>query len=169
MKNDFYDLQTAKDDGFEGFLTIGELINNQAPIPDEKGIYMVIRDSVKLPKFLLEGTGGFFKGKNPNVAISELKINWVVGADVLYIGKAGSSTEVSTLNSRLKLYLEFGQGKNRGHYGGRYIWQLEDSLGLLLCWKEMPDDDIEPADEESRLIAQFKAKYNKRPFANLKD
>lgn len=87
---------------------------------------------------------------------------------VVYIGKAGTATAQATLYSRLGQYLKFGQGENIGHYGGRYIWQLEDSHNLLVCWKKLPDND--PREVERKLIESFKLQYNgKRPFANLKD
>jgi hypothetical protein len=66
----------------------------------------------------------------------------------------------------LKQYLRFGQGGKVGHWGGRYIWQLEDYKDLLLCWK--PILDKEPAAEEVELISKFRNIHGKRPFANLK-
>lgn len=59
-------------------------------------------------------TGGFFKGKNPNVSIQELNSNWIDGEHIVYIGKA------TELCRRLRQYMSFGQGKNIGHWGGRY-------------------------------------------------
>ena len=67
------------------------------------------------------------------MSITELSDNWVNNANVVYIGMT-----TSTLYKRLSDYLDFGQGKDVGHWGGRYIWQSRDHEELLVCWKEMP-------------------------------
>ena len=110
------------------------------------------------------GTGGHFKRKDPNVSIDVLKLNWVDSL-VVYIGQAGGGASNATLNSRLKQYFRFGQGKNAAHYGGRYIWQLENSEDLIVCWKPLPNDDSRTM--ERQLIKSFKNEFSKRPFANL--
>ena len=155
--------------GFEGFKTMGELMDGaRTLIPAQKGVYVVLRESESAPKFLSEGTGGFFKGKSPNVSIAELEANWVEGTPVVYIGKAGGVGSSATLQKRLGQYLRFGQGANVGHWGGRYIWQLADSRDLIVCWKVLPND--EPREVERQMIADFKAAHaGKRPFANLMD
>jgi len=97
--------------GFEGFKTVGELIDGaKTLIPAQKGVYLVLRESVSAPQFLTKGTGGFFKGKNPNVSLAELEENWVANTPVLYIGKAGGTSSSATLQKRLAQYLRFGQG-----------------------------------------------------------
>ena len=135
-------IDDLKKAGFEGFCSVEKLREGLSGI-------------------LLEvGTGGLFKGKNPNVAVSELKSNWVDGTCVVYIGKA------TTLSKRISQYLKFGNGKSIGHWGGRLIWQIKDSKDLQICWKPV---DADPREEEMRLIADFKRQYGgKRPFANLK-
>ena len=155
--------------GFEGFKTMGELMDGpRTLIPACKGVYVVLRESESAPQFMTEGTGGFFKGKNPNVSIAELKANWVEGTPVVYIGKAGGSGSSATLQKRLGQYLRFGQGASVGHWGGRYIWQLADSRDLVVCWKTLSSDD--PREVERQMIADFKAVHSgKRPFANLID
>lgn len=155
--------------GFEGFKTMGELMDGaRTQIPARKGVYVVLRESESAPHFLPEGTGGFFKGKNPNVSIAELKANWVEGTPVVYIGKAGGSGSSATLQKRLGQYLRFGQGASIGHWGGRYIWQLSDSRDFVVCWKALTSDD--PREVEYQMIADFKAIHEgKRPFANLMD
>lgn len=155
--------------GFEGFKTMGELMDGaRIQISAQKGVYVVLRENESVPHFLPEGTGGFFKGKNPNISIAELKANWVEGTPVVYIGKAGGSGSSATLQKRLGQYFRFGQGASVGHWGGRYIWQLADSKDLIVCWKPLPSDD--PRDVERQMIAYFKAIHGgKRPFANLMD
>jgi hypothetical protein len=165
--NLFDNILKLQNAGFEGFLPISVLLNNTAKIPAQKGVYLVIYNSLKEPQFKEKGSGGFFKGKDPNVPESELKLNWVDGSKVIYIGKAGSSDSSATLISRLTQYLRFGNGEAIGHYGGRYIWQIENPGALLFCWK--PVTAKEPRDEEARLIKIFFAEFGRRPFANLKD
>jgi hypothetical protein len=160
----FTELEEIKKEGFEGFKTMRELFNDNSIISKMKGVYMVLNLS-KEKEFLTVGTGGFFKGKNPNVSIQELKNNWVENAIVVYIGKAGGEGSGATLQSRLGQYFRFGQGKNVGHYGGRLIWQLKNSADLIVCWKELPTED--PRMVESELIRQFVSQYSKLPFANL--
>ena len=165
MNRDFFH---ARD--FEGFKTMGELMNGaRTQIPAQKGVYVVLRENESAPQFLTEGTGGFFKGQNPNVSLSELKDNWVDDAQVVYIGKAGGANSSATLQKRLGQYLRFGQGANIGHWGGRYIWQLADSKDLVVCWRTLPDDE-DPREVERQMIEDFKTAHGgKRPFANLKD
>ena len=154
-------------DGFQRFVTVENLMANPSLAPSSKGVYVILRNSKDKPEFLEAGTGGFFKNENPNVTIAELKENWVENSPIMYIGKAGSTEGKATLQSRLKQYMEFGQGKKVGHRGGRYIWQLKDSKQLIVCWKPTIDD---PREVEKKMIEHFKSEHgNMRPFANLQD
>lgn len=152
-------IEDVKHEGFSGFISVAKLREDGCSIPTGAGVYLVVRATKTAPRFLSEGTGGYFKGKNPNVSIEELQANWVDDTCVLYIGKATS------LRKRLKQYIDFGKGRSVGHWGGRYIWQLEDADQLLLCWKETPNED--PKSVESAWISSFKSFYGVRPFANL--
>lgn len=162
---DFNNIDEIKKAGFVGFKKMDELFLNNSSIPKIKGVYMILNSNYKKAEYLQIGTGGHFKGKNPNISVEELKSNWVDNSLVVYIGKAGSETSSATLNSRLKQYLHFGQGKNIGHWGGRLIWQLKNSADLIVCWKPLPNDD--PRTYESLLIKKFVTEFSKRPFANL--
>jgi hypothetical protein len=150
--------------GFKGFLKISFLKSiGYSDIPKHKGVYVIVRESIDKPVFLDVSIGGHFKGKDPTVSISELEDNWV-NSSIIYIGKAGGSGSGATLHSRLRQYIEFGKGKDIGHWGGKYIWQLKDSDNLLVAWKVLKE---EPDDVETKLIEQFRKEYGKRPFANL--
>ncbi len=153
-------IEDLKAAGFEGFKSVRELGCSRTAIPEGKGVYMVVRISDAAPKFLTVGTGGHFKGRNPNVSVNELEENWVEGTCVVYIGKATS------LNKRIGQYLRFGGGANVGHWGGRFVWQLKDSQDLLFCWKSLYDGD--PEEVEASMISEFRTIYGCRPFANLK-
>ena len=161
----FKSIEDIKKEGFVGFKTMQELFMDSSQLPGIKGVYLILNLYTKTPSYLQVGTGGHFKGKNPNISIQELKGNWINKTLVVYIGKAGSDTSSATLKSRLKQYFSFGQGKNIGHWGGRLIWQLGSSANLVVCWKTLPNDD--PRTFEGKLIKDFVTQYGKRPFANL--
>jgi hypothetical protein len=147
---DFNDIKAIEELGFLGFIKLGDLFDNSSIIPDIKGIYMILYNDNNTPEFLITGTGGHFKGKNPNISMQALKHNWIEDTKVVYIGKAGGDDSKATLWSRLTQYFRFGQGKNVGHWGGRLIWQIKNSKELLVCWKPLPNAD--PRDAEAELI-----------------
>lgn len=153
---------------FDGFVTVADLRRgDRNSIPAMPGIYLVLRDCTSHPEFLDVWTGGHFKGKDPNVPISRLKDEWVEGAVTVYIGQSGSKSK-GTLKRRIGELIRFGQGSGIGHRGGRLIWQLRGSDGLLVCWKEIADSD--PKEFEKELIEAFKSTNGgRRPFANLRD
>jgi excinuclease UvrABC nuclease subunit len=153
----FTNVESIKAAGFTGFKTVEELRNNKSLIPKEQGVYLILHSN-PIYTFIETGTGGFFKGRNPNVGIATLEENWIENTPVVYIGKATS------LYKRLGQYFRFGEGKNVGHWGGRFIWQLENSKDLVVCWKTTEE---EARNEEANLIQKFVKQYGKRPFANL--
>ncbi len=159
-------IDEIKSEGFTGFIKIDELMkNNCSQIPNKKGIYFVLRISLNKPVFMEVSVGGHFKKRNPTVDISKLKNQWNKKSLVIYIGKAGGGTSNATLQSRLKQYMKFGKGIPIGHWGGRYIWQLEDYKKLIVCWKVIQQEDCRKV--EKRIIEDFLSQYGKRPFANL--
>lgn len=128
-------------------------------VPATPGVYFVLANKDFPPDFLKEGTGGRFKGKNPNVDIERLRDKWVIGAEVLYIGQSRN------LRQRIKQYISFGFGKPVSHMGGRYIWQLRDAMaGLGVCWEE----DGNSRAREREEVAKFEDRYGRLPFANLR-
>jgi len=160
-------LESIKQSGFLGFKKIRDLKNDPSLIPGVMGVYLVLRPDNSPVEFVKTGTGGFFKGKDPNVSVDELKNNWIEEAQIVYIGKAGGLNSKATLNSRLKQYLDFGQGQKVGHWGGRYIWQIKNINDYLVCWKTLPNE--EPGQIESELLSQFHKQFNSLPFANLRN
>lgn len=159
--------QKLVDAGFSGFVTVGSLMCCIMVVPAMPGVYVVMRKSDESPVFLPKSSGGLFKGKKPEVSVAELERNWVDDTSVVYIGKAGTLKGCATLRCRLGQYMQFGQGEAVGHYGGRYIWQLQDAKDLVVCWKIT---DEEPRDVEKRMIKEFKDSHcGRRPFANLRD
>ena len=161
------DRHFLQQNGFSGFVTVEQLKKRIDDVPAEQGVYVVLYPEETEPDFIQKGTGGFYKGEDPNVTISKLRNNWVNGADIVYIGKAGGKKVKTTLRKRLSQYMQFGSGKPVGHWGGRYIWQLANADNLVVCWKVLNTD---PRDCERQMIMDFKAaNAGKRPFANLRD
>ncbi|REC40906.1 MULTISPECIES: GIY-YIG nuclease family protein [Chryseobacterium] len=154
----FNDIDEIKKAGFTGFKKMSELFLDSSMLPDNDGVYLVLNIDNKPGEFLTVGSGGHFKGKDPNISLTDLKSNWVDNTKVVYIGKATS------LRSRLRQYFSFGQGKNIGHYGGRLIWQIKYTKDLVVCWKSLTTD---PRVFEADLIQQFVKTFGCRPFANL--
>ena len=164
MNHIFNDIDLMKKSGYTGFLPIEELIKSRKVIDKLKGVYLVLYLLDSQPIFVEKGTGGYFKGEDPNVPIEVLKVKWITGTKVVYIGRGGQKGKKSNLKSRLSQYIRFGQGKNVGHRGGRYIYQIENSKNLVICWKYTEDPEV----VESELIDKFISVYGKLPFGNLK-
>ena len=163
---EFDTIEAIKEAGFSGFKTSAELTRSGlAEVPDVSGVYMVVRDPAAPPMFSSESKGGHFKGKDPIVDLAILKRNWVHGAAVLYIGQAGGRFSSATLRKRLKRYLRFGAGQPVGHWGGRLIWQLEDTELLFFCWR--PAGGADARELERELIQDFVKGFGTMPFANL--
>lgn len=97
---------------------------------------------------------------NPTVEVDTLASNWVAGASIIYIGKADQ------LQRRIKQYAQFGAGRPIGHWGGRYIWQVEGCQQLPLAWRALPDGS-DARGEEIMLMQEFMTSHGARPFANL--
>ncbi|HZP14738.1 MAG TPA: hypothetical protein VFA96_02860 [Nocardioides sp.] len=151
-----FDRPTLEAEGFTGFVKFSDLAASTAP--DVPGVYVVIRVGGGDPAFRAASSGGWFKGRDPSVPIDVLTGRWTPDCPVLYIGKATS------LRKRLRQYARFGAGKPVGHWGGRYIWQLEESADLLVAWKSTSDD---PREVEQCLLATFIERHGCMPFANL--
>ena len=161
----FNSIKELKTYGFSDFYSISYVCQHYNLIPKLPGVYIVIIDKAQ-KIFMNRSTGGSFKGKDPQVPIDTLNDKWVDETLVLYIGKAGSQGSSSNLQKRIKAYIDFGNGKPVGHWGGRYIWQLKDSGKLKIAWKVLDISDS-PRDVEKALINQFLNKYKMLPFANL--
>lgn len=152
--------------GFSEGLTFSALRANRHRGPDAKpGVYAVVYPFETEPAFLPVGTGGRFKGKDPNVPTGELSELWVPESRLLYFGKTGAPGESGNLHDRISLFSRFGRGSKASHWGGRFVWQVDGSAELLIRWR--PTLDEIPRRVEHRLIQTFVAHYCTLPFANL--
>ena len=143
MKFDTVD--AVRSAGFSGFKQVRDLREaNCDSVPDVAGVYLVARDPSSPPKFMPRSRGGKFKDRNPTLPLQELEANWVDGAAVLYIGKAGGGGSRNTLRKRIRSFMRFGGGHPVGHWGGRLIWQLDGCDSLIICWRRSGSSDAAP-------------------------
>lgn len=149
-------------DEFEGWIGFDEIRSRRQLPPTTGGAYIVVRDSTDPPVYLATSTGGFFRGKDPTVDPTVLARNWVPESQILYIGKSNK------LRRRLFEYAAFGEGRPVGHWGGRYIWQLDDSRELDVAWVTCKDGETH-SELEARLVGQVKRLTGRLPFANITD
>jgi len=131
-------------------------------VPSTSGVYIIVYKRLNRPRFLVEGTGGWFRKKNPNVSIEKLNDKWINFESnedrILYIGQS------SNLRKRMKLFVRFGKGSPVGKWGGRYIWQIAGVDKLEVYFKETDA----PREKEKQLIRSFKNSHKEKlPFANL--
>jgi hypothetical protein len=70
--------------GFVGWRTWEALRSGGlSDVPGAGGVYVVYRPGARRPSFVAAGTGGQFKGRDPNVPVETLQAKWVAGAHVL--------------------------------------------------------------------------------------
>ncbi|MBO4662955.1 MAG: hypothetical protein J5663_00915 [Bacteroidaceae bacterium] len=160
--------KALKELGFEGFKSVRELMDSCSVIPNQMGVYVVLREKDDHPVILDKRPSCQNESDYPSYAKAELERNWVDGSHIVYIGKAGGLELKTNLNKRLRAYIQFGKGKKIKHGGGRSIWQLADAKDLVFCWRKLYKE--EPREVERKMIADFCLEHDgKRPFANRQD
>jgi hypothetical protein len=137
--------------GFVGYLDA--LSADLGLLPAAPGVYVLLARGE--PTFLERSLAGQFRG-DPSVSVDRLRAEWVMGAELVYIGKA------TNLRRRVRQYLSHGRGGSGRHWGGRFVWQATFDE-LLLAWRAGPS----PRETEKQLIREFVAAHGRRPFANL--
>ncbi len=155
-------------EGFLGIIgceTIGQMqANGCKNVPNEKGVFLVLNPDTCPPTFMPIGTGGHYKGIDPNVGIQVLQENWVANTCILYVG------ESSKLKTRIRNFTRFGNGCNTiDACGGRYVWQLSNNKSLVVCWILLLEECDSP-EVKKWLIRTFKKRHGGNiPFANISD
>jgi len=153
-----------KAEGFAGFRPIRSLETMR--IPQGTGLFTVVAPEDFQARFLTKSTAGIFKKKDPSLSAAALAAEWVDGAVVLYVGKAGPGSKGNRgLRRQIQEFVDFGQGKPPGHWDGRLIWQLADAGSLTIAWKELPAGQL--AGAEAGCHAAFVEEFGRLPFANL--
>lgn len=105
--------------GYTGLVSFTDLRDGSLDrVPQAAGTNAVLVEGIEL-EFLEVSRGGHFKGKNPGAKTDDLRSKWVYGAAIAYIGKAGN------MQRRLREFCRFGAGAAIGHWGGRYLWQVQ--------------------------------------------
>jgi hypothetical protein len=149
--------------GFEGFLRVGELhADGCRAVPNEPGVYAIVRESTDAPKFLGRSEAPEWRGMNPTRPVVELEERWVAGAQLLFVAAAPGPGVRNLLRQRVKRMLRFGSGAVVGHWGGRLVWQLADHRSLRVSWKVTEA----PVDAMNGLVQSFERAHGAMPFAN---
>jgi hypothetical protein len=148
--------------GFGEPMTVQQLLADDCRcVTTDSGVYVVLRHSPELPRFLAVSTAATHKKDKPFL-ITDLEQSWLENARILYIGKAAGK---KGLYQRVRQLVRYGTGKTDRHSGGRMIWHLADHLALQVRWCEW--EKLRASQRETELISQFKAAHdNRRPFAN---
>jgi hypothetical protein len=139
--------------GFEGFVPLVRLA--MKTVTPEKGIYVVLRPNADAPYTLMDHS------PLDRYPLEELERRWILGAPVVYIGKAGTPTSKGGLKTRLSPFSR----KARGHSGGRSIWQLDGSDQLLVCWVKTLGLNSRHVEED--YLDEFARVHLGQPFANV--
>ena len=151
--------------GFRGFVRFKGV--DLHAIPTGAGVYVVLRETDTLPRFLERNPAGRFKGKDPTVPVDELTHDWSAGRHCVYVGTASLGSKGKRgLQQRIREFRQYGDGKAVAHWGGRRIWQLCDADDYILAWLPTRPDECE--DVESTLLAEFGRAHGRLPIGNLK-
>lgn len=130
------------------------------------GVYLIVYEGKETPQFIIPGCGPEkYRDREVNTIKDKLEENWIClgfNRNIVYIGESESKGGVG---ARVKEHMKFGNGEEANAYGGRYIWQIKDHDNLLVFWKKSNN----PKREKKLILKDFKDKYGKLPFANLKN
>ena len=121
--------RALEEGGFTGFVPVARLAD--AEVPEAPGVYAVLRTADAAPRFADANPAGRFRRKDPTVEVAVLEKAWVEEPEVLYVGTSGN------LRERLEDLRRFAAGEPVGHWGGRYLWQLEDRDDLRALYRDM--------------------------------
>lgn len=146
---------------FSGWVRFAELPTVE--VPTDAGVYVVVRPSDEAPQFCATVP---YRGDSA-FPVADLEDRWVPGARIIYIGKAQQGSKRDGLRRRLRQFRRYGAGHSARHAGGRAIWQLADYPDLRIGWRVTADDEARPT--ERAMIAQFRSRYQARPFGNGAD
>ena len=157
-----WDRKSLEEKGFVGWIRWADWPPPKAELPASAGgVYVLFRGSQSEPRFLDRSTGATHKKRDPSVGREALIANWVPAANVVYIGKA----DHHRLLRRLDEYRAMGARPTGSHWGGRLIWQLDDSSELLVAYLVLPPNEV-PRNVEKEMIEGFRRRYGQPPFAN---
>lgn len=107
----------------------------------------------RLPAFRLDGA-------RPTLETLKKRLSdfWLPTENVLYIGQTGSA-----LGKRIRAYYRTPLGDRKPHSGGQWLKTLKNLPELYVHYAVSGN----PTADEAKLLAYFKEKAGKLPFANL--
>ena len=145
---------------FDGFIRIADSGGNV--VPEQPGVYVVLREKDTNPEYLTEGSWRDGPDARPPYAVGKLARKWVRGAVVVYFG--ATEAEGRTLRERVGELRDFGAGMSLDHHGGRAMWQLADRTDLVVAWRIAAWNEAAP--QRNRLLREFRTANRKLPFAS---
>ena len=157
-------------DGFVGFVPLAAF---EKPFvmgdgPDVEGVYVVLRESAVRPTFR-EDTHR--KPRSKIYTAAQAEAEWVDGSQMLYVGKGPLRKprrgRRQGLAQRINEMRAHGHDGGANHYGGKLLWQIEDTDSLLIAWKVLIEGTAD--DVETALIRRFmdQAESGRTPYANI--
>lgn len=139
-------------------VTLRQLIQTDCSnIPEDSGVYWVLAPEGFRIRF--HQRPYHHRAKLYPVETLQRKLKSCNEQNILYIGKAQGK---KGLQQRIRQYLNYGQGKNNIHQGGRAIWQIDEPGLLLLGYEVCPQADI----KERQLLQEYKDQNHSYPLAN---
>jgi hypothetical protein len=117
----------------KGFTQIGSIAHLQANgIPDaagleRPGVYGVVRCGEKAPQFVSPSDARRAGNVIRPHPVADLRLRWVSGAEVVYIGAVGTKKRPRSLRLRLRELIKHSLGQtssNGPHKGGEMLWQI---------------------------------------------
>lgn len=163
--DDYYDKNIFLRRVFEYGGTVGNLIENRG---NYTGIYLVtLPENFGKVEFLEHSKLKIWrpnsKHKDPTVSIETLREHWVEDTNILYIGRRVTKPVRKRMIEHFKFWN--ADDENAPGRGGRIIGQIKNWENLEVWYLKCEN----PIEMEKSLIKEFKERYNKRPFANLRD
>lgn len=167
--NDVSKVESLKQNGFRLIGTMEELFNQGLPPIVELnscGIYAIsLPNGYEVDFLSLHDVRSKNNVRRP-WSLEKLKLKWVENVEIIYYGLAGKH-DFRSLKIRLGELISHGLGKTKSwlHKGGEIMWQLDDFESFSV-WIFPTDPPPVPREREIELLASFKNRTGKLPFAN---
>ncbi len=146
-------------------MRLSDLEKDLKQVIEKPGIYRIFWKDGEMPEFRTDICGG--TRNDPVKDLKKLEDKWVDGECCIYIGKVEYGKRRRTLRIRISELIKYGRRSGNNHRGGRYMWQIRDIWDHVTIEWEKCEECENPKEKEKKLLADFKKKYGKLPFANL--
>jgi hypothetical protein len=158
---------------FRGFVPLGEAVADRREFLRQHehdlisaGVYAIFVSIDYSPTWETPGLANVI---NP-WSVAQLRARWVTGAELVYIGCAGSTPSSRALHKRIRDLLRHGAGAINAsgpHKGGERIWQCVGWDSFTLAWKPTGAYP-EPHNLEVAIGRRFEVLTGQLTFANLR-